>query len=543
MSRDIVPQRAQVLRISDLNVSMLQERMTRAILSGICLTVDEGEIVCVVGESGSGKSTLGYAVTGLLSREGMPQLSGDISVCGIDVFSAGPVRMRQLRRNIVRSIPQDPANSLNPTMRIGHQVTESTGCSWSTALEWLERLGLREPKCAMSSLPHSLSGGERQRTVIAMALMARPRLLIADEPTAALDASVGASVLDLIREQTGRNRAGVVMITHDLRLAERTADRIAVMQGGKIVEVGATPQIIDDPHHPYTRELLTARRIMMSGSWGDYYRSGDRITQASDNTATRPLRDPCYRLRADAKKGDTLVLREVGKSFQRTASWPWKATSRAILRSVSLSLNAGECLAIVGPSGSGKSTILNLAAGLLKPDAGSVWLSPDVKPQMVQQDPVASLTPWLTIGEQIGESLPQRTLASSVRMDQILEALAFVGLPASAINALPGQLSVGQCQRANIARAVLARTGLLLCDEPTSALDTSSTLTVLDLLNRIKIERGVAMLFVTHDMAAARLVSDRVMELVEGQLLPVTMESYGSNPNSLELCCSLAVVQ
>ncbi|WP_234841649.1 ABC transporter ATP-binding protein [Sinorhizobium meliloti] len=535
------------------------------VLDNITFELFPGEIVAVVGESGSGKSSLGLALQGLLPRESEPHMKGLIQLAGIELVGAGERVLRSARRHLVRAIPQDPMDALNPTMTIGRQMRESGDVDDASVLHWLRQTGLSDAKRIADALPHRLSGGQRQRVLIAMGMMAKPKLLIADEPTTALDVTIQAQVLDLLRHLSHEQQTTILFITHDLAVASSLADRVLVLYAGRIAEFGRIQDVLRNPGHPYTAGLLAARYDFNSNrlrplptlpaertrsigaACSCAYATRCPLAQA-DCSTTRPSLRPtpvhpglvaCLHTEqtpllvgpdVDAKSWPTeavqdslaLELSNVRKSYATGVRLLWAGgRTHPVLKSINLTIKLGECVALVGESGAGKSTILRIAAGLLAPDSGHVSHVDKIPPQVVFQDPVSALTPWLTIGEQIGDRLRALGMDIENRRIRVAEALKLVGLDPALMHALPAELSVGQCQRAVVARAVVVPPKLLLCDEPVSSMDVSLAATILNLLGDLRRRFGMAMLIVTHDLAAARIIADRIAVLKGGEIVEV----------------------
>ncbi|KWX66127.1 ABC transporter ATP-binding protein [Mycobacterium sp. NAZ190054] len=551
-----------VVEVADLAVTLHRDRTRLPVLRGVDLTVARNEIVGVVGESGSGKTVLGQTVLGMLPKRSRPKVEGAIRVAGVDMVGARERTRRKHRSATMGAVFQDPMVSLDPTMRIGKQVLEATGGDRAEALRLMAAARIPDPEQRMSQFPHELSGGLRQRVMIAMAIAGNPDLVIADEPTTALDVSVQAQILDLILDLRRDTGMSFILITHDLAAAARVCDRIAVMYAGQIVETGDTATILANPQHPYTAALFNARIDLHSdrshplptlagappppGSVGTECAFAQRCPAVTPEC--RSMTPPVVSLAAGhqvrclhaghaagTSQPDTatrtewpaaqqtnspaLLLHDLVKTFQHGSRRA--KTSAQVLRGVSLQLHQGDSLAIVGESGCGKSTLLKVAAGLLTADSGTVDLPRNASVQMVFQDAGASLTPWLTIGEQISDCLRAAGTAAGNIAAELDGTLHRVGLPAAAARSLPRQLSGGQKQRAAIARALAARPTVLLCDEPTSALDASVAAVVLNLLGRLRRELGLAVVFVTHDLAAARLIADRVAVMYLGRIVEI----------------------
>jgi peptide/nickel transport system ATP-binding protein len=537
-----------VLAIRGLGVTLHRDGAANRVLDGVSFDLEAGRITAIVGESGSGKSTIGLAAQGLLPTEARPLVTGSVRLAGTEVVGAPEAVLRGLRARVVRSVPQDPLAALNPVMRVGPQLREGAAPG-ERPEDWLPRVGLTDPARVMAAWPHQLSGGQRQRVLIAMAMLSGAPLLVADEPTTALDVTVQAQILRLLRQLAGEQGKAVLFVTHDLGVASEIADRILVLYGGRVAEHGPAGALLRGPRHPYSRALLQARFDLEADRdrplpvlGGDppgpaAERPGcafaPRCPWAIDLCRTDvppllPLPDgprdvACHRADEIATvaaappapwpahaPGARPALRLEGVSLSFGAL--------SVLRGLDLTVQEGESVALVGVSGSGKSTILRLAAGLLRPDRGRVAVAGG-QPQMVFQDAMSSLTPWLSVGEQLRERLRPLRLPAAEARARVEAALALVGLPPAAARALPRELSGGQAQRVAVARAVVLPPEVLLCDEPISAMDVSLAAQTLNLLGDIRRRLGMAMVFVTHDLAAARLVADRIVVLEEGRIV------------------------
>ncbi len=504
---------------------------------------------------------MGLTALGLLPSQPAPLVGGSVRILGTDMLSASEAQKRQVRRRSLGAIFQDPMSSLNPSMRIGRQILEAAPGQDAAAL--LERVGLDRPRERAHAYPHELSGGQRQRVMIAIAIARRPALVVADEPTTALDVTVQAQILELIRELRRDVGCSFLFITHDLGVAAELADRVVVMYAGRFVETGTTQQIMSSPRHPYTAALLSSRLSLstdrsrplptLSGSVpsGDEqfvgclfasrcplhvetcdltpppltpapggrrvacFRSAEveaRLTRSGDDQPTWEVSRPS----ADSEP-PRISLRSVTKAFRQRSGH--RGLTTQALAGVDLQVAAGEAVAVVGESGSGKSTLLRIVAGLATPDSGTVSSAARGEVQMVFQDAASSLTPWLSVRSLIGERL-QATGVSRRDLDgSVATALALVGLRPEIAKARPRQLSGGQAQRVAIARAIAVPPKVLLADEPTSALDVSVAATVLNLLGSLRRRLGYSMVFVTHDLAVARLVADRVIVMLHGEVV------------------------
>jgi peptide/nickel transport system ATP-binding protein len=563
---------AHVLEVEDLHVTFPTADGDVHALRGANLAIDAGEIVGLVGESGSGKTMLGLTALGLLPRDPQPTVAGAVRLDGEDMLAATEEQRRARRGSYVTAVFQDPMTSLNPSMRVGAQVAEALGSAQPDRVcELLEQTGIPEPHVKARCYPHQLSGGLRQRVMIAIALARDPRLVVADEPTTALDVTVQARVLDLLASAARERGVALLLVTHDLGVAARICDRIAVAYAGRIVETGTARQILGRARHPYTTGLLASRPRVdgaiaggdlptLPGQPPDPRRPGPgcafapRCPVADQRCAgTVPVarangrRCECHhpgtlaswpssddgRLRTDGLNlggkpaapppaarppQPAVVLEDVVREFSRPRRHPFAGAEPALraVDGVSLTVPAGGSLAIVGESGSGKTTLLRMVVGLLEPSSGRVTRGPGPAPQLVFQDAGASLTPWMPIGAQIGERLAPLGVPRPERAARVAATLEAVGLPADAAAAVPGKLSGGQRQRAAIARAIVVPPALLACDEPVSALDVSLAAQVLNLLCQLRAELGIALLFVTHDLAAARAVADEVAVMQAG---------------------------
>ncbi len=503
--------------VRDLRVELTRPgRDSRAqqVLKGISLDIRPGEVVGLVGQSGSGKSILGLTLLGALPERSRPAVTGEVRVGGVDVLTASPKTMRQLRREKLGVVFQDPMTSLNPTMRIGAQMVEATG-SRQLAIDLLARVGVPEPAARMNVFPHQLSGGLRQRVMIAMAVAGKPALIIADEPTTALDVTVQKQVLDLLAELRAELACSVLMVTHDLGVAGEIADRIVVMRDGEIVESGGVAAILTRPQHEYTQRLIASR-----------------ISLESDRTRPLPMFEPSgepeddelvERIEAETYPvwrpapgaAPAVTVRSLTKTFAQSRS-----TTLRALDGVSFEIGAGESVAIVGESGSGKSTILRIVAGLETADRGSVvTLAVAGRPQMVFQDAGASLTPWMRVGELLAERLSVEGVPAREHRERIERALDVVGLDRSVLRIRSRELSGGQRQRVALARAAIVPPAILLCDEPTSALDAWMAANIINLLRHLRHEVGMSMMFVTHDLSVARLIADRILVMRRGVIV------------------------
>ena len=556
-----------VATIRDLHLSLTRHGVSQPVLRGVDLEIAPGEILGLVGESGSGKSVLALTLMGLLPDNAQPQIEGQANVAGTDMVGGSANDLKLVRRDHLGVIFQDPMTSLNPTMRVGRQMTEITRDKVQ-AVALLTAVGVPEPVKRLRAFPHELSGGLRQRVMAAIALTGRPALIIADEPTTALDVTVQAQLLNLLADLRAEFGCSVLFITHDLAVAAQITDRIAVLYQGRVAELGPTRDVLARPSHPYTAGLLGSRLAL------DTTRTGTLQTLPSDQvdvserlkgcayhtrcplaidqcTAEQPpllpLLNParnhwraCWRevhhvaetvvpaaqieAHTDVRAVATITsadqpvieLRGLECSFKTKSGFGQKHTVHA-LRGVDLDVHAGEALSIVGESGSGKSTLLRIVAGLTRSTGGSAVLRGSA--QMVFQDAGSSLTPWLTVGSLLHERLRPLNMSKANTQTRIMETLDVIGLPKSVLSARPAELSGGQRQRIGLARAVIVPPTVLLCDEPTSALDASLSASVLNLIREMRREFEMAVVFVTHDLAVARLMGERIAVLFDGQIV------------------------
>ncbi|WP_156758828.1 dipeptide ABC transporter ATP-binding protein [Microbacterium karelineae] len=494
-----------VLSVEDLVIEADGRGASQALVHGISLEVAPGEALGVVGESGSGKSLTMLASMGLLPL-GVRRTGGRILLDGRDITALGAREMRRIRGRAAAMVFQDPMSALNPLRSIGAQVASAVrvhrpGLSRRgariRAVELLESVGVRDAAERAATRPHQWSGGMRQRAMIAMAIAHDPLLLIADEPTTALDVTVQAQVMDLIDEVRARTGSALVLITHDLGLVAEHTDRIAVMNGGRIVEQGAALRVLHEPADPYTRRLLAARP-----------------------EAIAPSRAAISDSSADALRAEDIVVEYPGVG---------RARMRAV-DGVSVRVRAGETVAVVGESGCGKSSLARAILGIQPAVSGTVRLGGElVAPslrgrsgrqregaQLVFQDPYSALDPRLTVEQIVAEPLRIRR---SYRPDRVRRLLADVGLDESFAARTPSQLSGGQRQRVGIARALALHPALLVLDEPVSALDVSIQAQVLELLDDLQDEHGLGYLFISHDLGVVRNAADRVVVMQNGRVV------------------------
>ncbi|CAM5524979.1 ABC transporter ATP-binding protein [Streptomyces viridochromogenes] len=497
-------------------------------VDGLGFRLERGAALALVGESGSGKSTVASALLGLHRGTGA-EVGGTIEVAGLDVGRASEDALRRLRGGTAAMVFQDPLSSLDPYYAVGDQIAEvyrvhtraSRRAARARAVEVLDRVGIPDVRRSRSR-PHEFSGGMRQRALIAMALACEPELLIADEPTTALDVTVQAQILDLLhtlREETGM---GLLLVTHDVGVAAESVDEVLVMRHGRQVEHGSVTEVLGAPREPYTRELLGAVPRV------DAPRAGRAEPGAETGAGTGAGSDAGSGAGWDAGSASGSdgagepVLEAVG--LHRVFGRGKKAF--AAVGGVSITVRRGETLGVVGESGSGKTTLGRMLVGLLEPTAGEVrhdgharaGVDPSV--QMVFQDPVSSLNPRRSVGESIADPLRARGERDEARIRaRVRELLERVGLEAAHHDRYPHEFSGGQRQRVGIARALAADPRVIVCDEPVSALDVTTQAQVVALLAELQRELGLALVFIAHDLAVVRQVSDRVAVMRRGRIV------------------------
>lgn len=583
MMYSIQPAARPVLEARNLKVSLDTERGLLEAVSGVDISVSAGETLCLVGESGCGKTMTALGLMRLLPR--LTKLTADrLELESNDILGLRESEMARLRGNRIAMIFQDPMTSLNPVYTIGNQLEEvylhhrlgGRAEARERAGYLLDRVGISAPGMRLQQYPHQLSGGLRQRMMIAMALMCDPSVLIADEPTTALDVTVQAEILNLFQDLQEEFKVGIVLITHDMGVVRQTGDRVAVMYGGRIVEQGAVDEVFGAPTHPYTRGLLASiprpgarsgkERLgsipgvvpsLIERQVGCAFKSRCPHTREAcgvgeiswralgDDRGFRCILEPdemvreapppatvtsLHPVRAEARP--VLSMRGVERSFEVPGStFLQKRVLRAV-QDVDLELNAGEVLAIVGESGSGKTTLGRMMLNLLEPSSGEVLL--DGRPlgnggdrkklarriQPVFQDPFSSLNARKTVGEIIGMPLSVHGIGTRAeRRRKIADLMERVGLSASMIHAYPVHLSGGQRQRVALARALVMNPEIVVCDEPTSALDVSVQAQILNLLADLKDDLGLAYLFISHNLAVVEFLADRIGVMYLGRLV------------------------
>src|SRR5436190_4416045 len=537
-----------ILRINDLSIDFVSESGITAALKNISLSVNRSEILAIVGESGSGKSVTALSILKLLASTARFS-SGEIifSEDGnneIHLTRLPNKELQKIRGNKIAMIFQEPMTSLNPVFTCGNQVAESiqlhkkisTSKAKQQAIEWFRKVKLPEPEKVFSKYPHQLSGGQKQRVMVAMAICCKPSLLICDEPTTALDVTVQKNILQLIKELQEEQKMGVIFITHDLGVVSEIADKIAVMYKGKIVETNSRKEIFTNPQHPYTKGLLACRPV--------FHQKGERLPVVSDFLET-PNNTP-QAIDKPPKLENTVVSGQSSPVLLRVKDLSvWFPVKKNLLGkslsftkavdNVSFEVIKGEALGLVGESGCGKTTLGRASLRLIEPIAGAIIyngidltkktgheiisLRKDI--QLVFQDPYSSLNPRLTIGSAIIEPLKVHGQYKSEkqRRERVMDLLEKVNLESKHFNRYPHEFSGGQRQRIVIARALALNPSFIICDEPVSALDVSVQAQVLNLLNDIKKEFGFTTIFISHDLAVVRYISDRIMVMHKGQIV------------------------
>ncbi|MER8493363.1 dipeptide ABC transporter ATP-binding protein [Mesorhizobium sp. M1312] len=498
------------------------------ILRDVDLSVAPGEVMGLVGESGSGKSITALTVMRLLPWAA--RATGRVVFDGIDILAASEDQMCALRGDDIGMVFQEPMTALNPVKTIGEQVAE--GIRWHTrasradaedrARKMLDRVGLPSAKFPLSRYPHELSGGQRQRVVIAIACALKPKLLIADEPTTALDVVLQAQTLDLLRDLVAENRMGLLLISHDLAVVTEMADRITILRHGEVMETGDTARTLSEQLHPYTRQL--AQASMHVPALARTHEVGQDNPQLQ---AAKPLLQVAKPL---------LRVESVTRDYpgRRTSLLRHAASIRAV-DDVSFSIDAGQSVALVGRSGCGKSTLARMVLALDGPTSGTIRFrgqvitgksEAELKParrdmQVVFQDPYGSFDPRQKVEKLVAEPLHvlEKKPTNAERREMVAKALHEVGLSPRDMDKYPHEFSGGQRQRLSIARAIITRPKLVVADEPVSALDVSIRAQILDLFAELNQKLGVAYLFITHDLTVARAITDQVMIMHDGRIV------------------------
>lgn len=507
-----------ILQVQNLTVGFYVREGFLTAVDNISFDVRHSETLAILGESGSGKSVSASSIMDLIDVPPGRVLSGDILFQGQNVLKMSRSERHRLNGKRIAMVFQDPLAHLNPVYSVGWQIAETYRAhhevpqegAWAETIRLLERVGIKDARVRARQYPHEFSGGQRQRIMIAMALALRPELLIADEPTTALDVTIQAQILDLLRDLQKEMGMSVLMITHDLKVAASVADRMIIMQQGKIVEAGEVRTIFESPQHAYTKQLLSAT----IGS------EGLAKGRQADSDNAKPM----------------LSVKNLSKTYYLPArSLFSKVLEIPALDGVSFDISAGETVGLVGESGSGKSTVARLLMRLNEPTSGTAFYNgTDIfemsgkelfshrrNIQMIFQDPYASLNPRMSIGQIIAE--PWRIhndLLPKTHWDRrIVELLEMVGLDPAIHSRFPHQFSGGQRQRVAIARALASEPELIICDEAVSALDVSIQAQIIDLLANLRERMGLAYLFITHDLPVVRDFADRILVMKSGEIV------------------------
>ena len=534
-----------LLEVRNLRIEYPSRHGVMAAVKDLSFTIEKGEILGVVGESGAGKSTIGNAVIDLLSPPGRIA-RGDVFLNGEKISGLSPDAIREIRGARIGFIFQDPMTSLNPLFTVEQQLVETMLANtelkpdeaYEKALELMEAVGIPQPELRIKQYPHQFSGGMRQRVVIAIALCCDPDLIIADEPTTALDVSIQDQILQLIKKLCKERQVGCMLVTHDMGVVANITDRVAVMYRGELVEIGTTAQVLGAPNHPYTQSLISA-----------VPRSDVKLVrfplvsyiESAEQPASIDLKTHWLGQQQEHREyqGALLQVKNVSLRFTTKDSiFPSRREYVQANNHVSFEINEGETFGLVGESGSGKSTIARVITGLYPPHEGQIIFEgidltalkteKERRPfrramQMVFQNPYSSLNPRMKVADIIAEPIRFHNLAENERQVQEIvgDLLDHVGLGRKSGVKYPHEFSGGQRQRISIARALATRPRLLICDEPTSALDVSVQAQILNLLKDLQQELKLTMLFISHDLPVIRQMCDRIGVMQKGTLLEV----------------------
>ena len=572
-----------MLQISNMVTDILTSEDTVRVVDGLSLELSPGEFCALVGESGCGKSMTAFSLLRLLPSTGRIT-SGVVTVDGTEIMGLPESMMRHIRSSKISLIFQEPATSLNPVMTVGDQIVETIELhtalrgvkARAKALEWLKKVGIPEPERRIDSFPHELSGGQRQRVMIAIALAAQPKYLIADEPTTALDVTIQAQILDLIKSLRDSENIGVLLITHDLTVVAQVADRVGLMYAGELVEEASAQDFFSSPYHPYARNLLKALPEGKDKSHPLQAIPG-MVPRLNRKFVGCRFADRCTEARAECRRGDVPLTdfgtrrvrclfpikskvelprsdaaveseaTEAGALLQVRDYNVWFPTHGGFLRrpdyvkavqDVSFDVLRGRTTALVGESGSGKTTVARGVLQLLRSAAhingsarldgtelselkGQALLEARRRIQVIFQDPFSSLNPRMRVKEILLEGLEslRSGTSASEAIDRAESAVNLCGLRSDSLYRYPHEFSGGQRQRLAIARALLVEPELLICDEPTSALDVSVQAQILNLLNEIQKNRGISYLFITHNFSVVRYLADDVIVMKDGRVV------------------------
>ncbi|MCA2017940.1 ABC transporter ATP-binding protein [Vibrio tritonius] len=534
-----------LLEVNNLRIEYPSRHGVFAAVKSLSFSIERGEIVGVVGESGAGKSTVGNAVIDLLSPPGHVA-SGEVFLDGQKISGLTNEEMRKVRGSKIGFIFQDPMTSLNPLFTVEHQLKEtihanmkvSDSEAYDRALSLMKQVGIPQPENRLKQYPHQFSGGMRQRVVIAIALAGEPDLIIADEPTTALDVSIQDQILSLIRQLCIEHNVGCMLVTHDMGVVSNVTDRVAVMYRGELVEIGPTAKVLGHPEHPYTHSLISA--VPRSDIKLDRFPLVSYIEEAAEHQPL-DIKNHWLGQREEQRQysGPLLNVENVNLRFvTKDSLFESRREYIQASNNVSFQIQEGETFGLVGESGSGKSTIARVIAGLYQPNEGKVTFEgvdltalkseKERRPlrramQMVFQNPYTSMNPRMRVFDIVAEPIRFHHLTKNEAETRsvVNDLLDHVGLGRDAGLKYPHEFSGGQRQRISIARALATRPRLLICDEPTSALDVSVQAQILNLLKDLQAELGLTMLFISHDLPVIRQVCDRVGVMQMGQLLEV----------------------
>lgn len=534
-----MPELPSILVVNDLHISFHDGKITADPVKGVSFILDRGKTLAVVGESGSGKSLTAMALAGLLPKNA--QVKGKLqfhaSGHSFDLGNLSDKEWRMIRSKDTGIIFQEPMSSLNPVMKIGKQLMEAIASSAkisadesrSAAVSWLERVKLPTPEKIFNRYPHQLSGGQKQRIMIAMAMCKSPALLIADEPTTALDVTVQQEILKLMQELQQQSDTAMIFITHDLPLAATIADEVLVMYQGAVMEYGNANQVLQYPQHPYTKALLACKPSV--GNKGKKLPTVADFLDVKEDLSFAAFREDA----PDKKDYPLLTVNNLSVWFEERHNWLGKPAGYfKAVEDVSFVLKKGEVLGLVGESGCGKSTLSRSLMGLLPVHSGQViykdkdiagataaeWRTLRKDIQLIFQDPYASLNPRMSIGDIIMEPMKVHgTVPHASLKNEMHRLLDIVHLPSDSYSRYPHQFSGGQRQRIGIARALALRPELIICDESVSALDVSVQAQILNLLKELQQELGLSYLFISHDLSVVHYISDRVMVMQSGNIV------------------------